>query len=403
MTTIDLSASVLPPPDGTVSNFIDPPSKNNALGLGAVSLMLIVSTLAVAARVYGRFFLVRQVKPEDVLIICAYGIFLAAVWTDLMWMQYPGYFVHAWDIKVETEISALYYAFLFGVFYSISLGLIKIAIPLEWSRIFVPPGTWKKNYFWWGSMFIVVLQSVVLVVITILLNVQCVPHEAIWDITKMANAKCFPLPILQKVSASTHFVTDVIMVLLPQKVVWSLNLSMQKKVGLAFVFSLGMLGVVCSVFRLADTLALATEKDVFFFTSPVLLWCTAEMTCGFIVAAAPSLPRIVKESSLLRKVFGSTMSGGTGPSYNHAGPRSTYNNLSHKRNKGSMFDDTETGMPLSRLDKSESMERLHETTSKGGDPSFGGGIVRTTQFTVVQGRESRNPDQGQGQVASAWA
>lgn len=90
-------------------------------------------------------------------------------------------------------------------------------------------------------MFIVALQSLVLVVITILLNVQCIPHEAIWDVTKVANAKCFPLPILQKVSASIHFVTDVIMVLLPQRVVWSLTLSMQKKVGLAFVFSLGML------------------------------------------------------------------------------------------------------------------------------------------------------------------
>ncbi|KAK8012280.1 hypothetical protein PG991_009655 [Apiospora marii] len=391
---IDLSASVLPPPDGQVSNFIDPAQQEQCS-----RLMLVVSTLAVAARLYGRFGIVRQLNTEDILIVCAYGVFVAAVWTDLMWLQYPGYFVHAWDITVESEISALYYAFLFGVFYSISLGLIKIAIPLEWSRLFVLPGTWKKSYFWWGSMFIVVLQSLVLVVITILLNVQCIPHEAIWNITKVANAKCFPLPILQKVSASTHFVTDVIMVLLPQKVVWSLNLSMQKKVGLAFVFSLGMLGVVCSVFRLVDTLALATEKDVFFYTSPVLLWCTAEMTCGFIVACAPSLPRIVKESSLLRKVFGSTLSG-TGPSYPHGGPRSTYNNLSRKRNKDSMFDDAETGVPLDNLDRSESMERLHEAP-KSGDAPFGGGIVRTTQVTVVQDRESRKL--GQNQVASAWA
>lgn len=108
MAAIDLSASVLPPPDGQVFNFIDPPSKNNALGLGAVSLMLIVSTLAVAARLYGRFVIVRQLKAEDVLIICAYGVFIAAVWTDLMWLQYPGYFVHAWDVSVESEISALY-------------------------------------------------------------------------------------------------------------------------------------------------------------------------------------------------------------------------------------------------------------------------------------------------------
>ncbi|KAK8100533.1 hypothetical protein PG999_010907, partial [Apiospora kogelbergensis] len=378
---IDLSAPSLEPPDGMVSNFADPPDKNNALGLGAVLLMLIVSTLAVAARLYGRFFILRTLKAEDLLIIGAYATFVAAVWTDLMWLQYPGYFVHAWDITVESEISALYYAFLFGVFYSIALGIIKVAIPLEWSRIFVPPGAWKTNYFWWGSMFIVVLQSVVLVVITILLNVQCIPHEAIWDVTKIAGAKCFPLPILQKVSASTHFITDVIMVLLPQKVVWSLNLSMQKKVGLAFVFSLGLLGVVCSVFRLVDTLALATEKDVFYYTSPVILWCTAEMTCGFIVACAPILPRIVKESSLLRKIFGSTISG-TGPSHDPAGPRSTYPPSSRKRNNDSAFD-IETGVPMDRLSSSESTEHLRKP-SKDSHTDFAGGIVRTTQVTVVQ-------------------
>lgn len=158
-------------------------------------------------------------------------------------------------------------------------------------------------------------------------------------------------------------------------------------------------GVLCSVFRLADTLALAKEKDVFFFTSPVLLWCTAEMTCGFIVACAPSLPRIVKESSLLRKVFGCTVSC-TGPSYPHGGPRSTYDNLWRKRNKDSMFDDTETGMPMDKLTRSESMERLHET-SKAGDSAFAGGIVRTTQVSVVKDQESRKL--GESQVASTWA
>lgn len=70
--------------------------------------------------------------------------------------------------------------FLFGVFYSVALALVKIAIPLEWCRLFVVPGTWKESYFWWGAMFVVTLQSSFLVVILVLLNVQCIPHEAIW-------------------------------------------------------------------------------------------------------------------------------------------------------------------------------------------------------------------------------
>lgn len=72
------------------------------------------------------------------------------------------------------------YVFLFGVFYSVALALVKISIPLEWCRLFVVPGTWRTSYFWWGAMFVVVLQSSFLVVILVLLNVQCIPHEAIW-------------------------------------------------------------------------------------------------------------------------------------------------------------------------------------------------------------------------------
>ncbi|KAK8058893.1 hypothetical protein PG994_009341 [Apiospora phragmitis] len=327
---LDISASVLPPPDGMASNFHDPPSKNNALGLGAVSLMLVVSTLAVAARLYGRFVIVRQLKAEDILVVCAYGVFIAAVWADLMWLQYPGYFVHAWDITVETEI---------------------------WHCM--------KNYFWWGSMFIVVLQSLVLVVITILLNVQCIPHEAIWDVTKVANAKYFPLPILQKFSASTHFVTDVIMVLLPQKVVWSLNLSLQKKVGLAFVLSLGLLGDGVRFHRSLCPQYAAYRQGI--VSSPKGLW---QYPVGHRAQSSPRRPR------------------------------SSYNVLPLKRNKDSVFDDTETGVPPDKLDRSESMDRLRET-SKDGDAGFGGGIIPTTHVTVVQDKECRNL--GQSQVASAWA
>lgn len=76
------------------------------------------------------------------------------------------------------------------MFYSIALAALKVSIPLEWSRLFVPPGTRLKSYFWWGTMVVVALQSSFLIVILVLLNVQCIPHRAIWDVTIQSTAKC---------------------------------------------------------------------------------------------------------------------------------------------------------------------------------------------------------------------
>lgn len=55
------------------------------------------------------------------------------------------------------------------------------------------------------------------------------------------TAKCIDLTTLQKLSASVHLITDVVIFLLPQKVIFDLNMSIQKRLGLAVVFSLGLL------------------------------------------------------------------------------------------------------------------------------------------------------------------
>lgn len=51
-------------PDGEVSNF-DDPENNNSLAWGAFMLMLVVSTLCVVARGYGRLCVVKKIEIED--------------------------------------------------------------------------------------------------------------------------------------------------------------------------------------------------------------------------------------------------------------------------------------------------------------------------------------------------
>lgn len=129
---------------------------------------------------------------------------------------------------------------LIGSFYQTVLPLLKTAILLEWLRILAPQGNRLKSPFWWGCVSIIVLQCVWGVVCVILLNVQCTPHEAIWKVY-MPRDLCYNLVPVQLTSGAVQLFSDVVMLALPQKTIWTLNLSWQKKLGVSVVFGLGIL------------------------------------------------------------------------------------------------------------------------------------------------------------------
>jgi hypothetical protein len=151
----------------------------------------------------------------------------------------PYYVRHHGSISPR-EANSVQYIFLFGVFYSMVLAMLKIAILVEWCRVFVPRGTERSNYFWWCSMTVIAVQAAFGFAAIFLLNFQCIPHEAIWDFT-ITDKTCLPLNALQLTSATIHLVSDVAIFLLPQKIIWTLNMSLRKRLGVAVVFSLGAL------------------------------------------------------------------------------------------------------------------------------------------------------------------
>lgn len=91
-------------------------------------------------------------------------------------------------------------------------------------------------------MALISLQCVWGIACIILLNMQCRPHEAIWKF--YLESKCYSLPSVMLTSASVQVFTDISMVLLPQKVIWSLLMSWRRKVGISIVFGVGLLLVI---------------------------------------------------------------------------------------------------------------------------------------------------------------
>ena len=66
---------------------------------------------------------------------------------------------------------------------------------------------------------------------------QCNPRERIWN--KSVPGHCIEVPILYITSGLFNTLTDVIILLVPVKLVWNLQTRTKKKVGVVAVFTVG--------------------------------------------------------------------------------------------------------------------------------------------------------------------
>jgi hypothetical protein len=70
---------------------------------------------------------------------------------------------------------------------------------------------------------------------------QCLPISSIWDKT-ITNAKCLPVSaVIGFTGAGLSIVEDCIILLLPLPVVWKLQMSTRKKIGVILLISVGSL------------------------------------------------------------------------------------------------------------------------------------------------------------------
>ncbi|RYP20875.1 hypothetical protein DL767_009381 [Monosporascus sp. MG133] len=392
-------------PDGITPNFDNPPNQNG-LAVAVLTLCLVVSTICVCLRVYARIYLLRKFQVEEVLTLSAYCLFIAQMYTGYALIEEPGYFVHQYNLKMKNLISTSYNILLMGCFYQTVLPLLKTAILVEWCRILKPPGNRLKSPFWLGCAFIIFVQISFGIACLILLNMQCTPHRSIWEFW-LPDRKCFDLISLQLASGSIQLFSDVAMFLLPQKTIWELKMSWQKKLGVSVVFGLGVLACVSAAVRLSVTVTFGYDPDQMFALGPLVFWVDAESTCAFFIMCMPCLPKILREQGVLRK-----LKKALGMRATQSGTPYGADSKSAKKGYGSKFGtgtsdsyrklDEERGVPLEEI-KTESTERLRRPEDVERK------IMRTTQVTVqVSGDAASHSDSdsrpqvGGGPVHSSW-
>ena len=130
-----------------------------------------------------------------------------------------------------------------AILYCIAMCLTKVSILLQYLHFFVPV---KKTDFVWWSAYGLIGINVVFYFIWIFANsFACSPVQKYWT-PWMLEGTCMDFTTLFIVPTVVNSFTDFVILILPQIVIWRLQLSAKRKLGVATVFFTGFLYVTSS-------------------------------------------------------------------------------------------------------------------------------------------------------------
>lgn len=115
---------------------------------------------------------------------------------------------------------------------------MKSAILLEWVHIFVPAKT--RNAFWWTTWTMFTINGLFYLSGIFAENFSCRPYRSIWDKT-VPGYNCIDVKALFLSSAVLDAASSLAVLILPHMVIWRLQMGIHKKLGVSFLFVMGIL------------------------------------------------------------------------------------------------------------------------------------------------------------------
>ncbi|KAI1749264.1 hypothetical protein F4782DRAFT_549843 [Xylaria castorea] len=392
-----LANPALQPPDGVEPNFANP-SNMNELANGVIIAGLVITFITIIIRLHSWLFILTSWRGrlEGTLVISGFASYIGFA-AALLRITHDelGLWVHQLDVT---------WVYTGGILYNSAIAPVKAAILIEWMRIFAPR---SRNTFYWLCQIILWLNVAWYTIATIVEAMQCTPREAIWDPT--VKGKCLPTKAIEVISSSINVISDIIILATPQFVIWRLQLSNKKKLGVALIFAVGLFGSISAITRLVATQAYLKSKDDTYTVAPVGLWAYSELTSVFLVYGLPAVPAAytgvsTRLSQYYTQRTQRSSAGGSGQGAKNVAPwQEGRNRLNNK------YQNLDTdSIPLSTIDTSRGWDSTVNDPD-GPMPAPANGVVRTIgiRSEEVQTGMPGSPDGSSGKdvllIQHPWA
>ncbi|PBP17475.1 PTH11-like integral membrane protein [Diplocarpon rosae] len=272
-------------------------------------IWLVMATLCIAARLFGRFVLLKNGGLDDAAVTISWAACIVNVVLVFYEVKH-GMGKHIIEVAPPDLMENLF-LWLAAIFYVISLTFVKVSIILQYLRFFVGH---RIRLLAWLLLAFVIMCGIQVFFTSVF---TCTPVSAFWGETE---GRCINQVVIQFFNAGINILTDLLVLALPVKVVWGLQLPRRQKIGLMFVFGLG--GFVClvSILRLHALHVMTTSSNLTWDSAPVVTWSIVEGATGIICASLPAMRPFV--SRLFPRLLSSTYAHQQPPISSHGRFRS---------------------------------------------------------------------------------
>lgn len=118
------------------------------------------------------------------------------------------------------------------------MATLKVGIILQVLRAFFPPST-RTVSFWIGHVVLWINVAFYFAMVIIELK-TCTPRAREWDPT-IQHGSCIHASEVRFLLAMLNVATDIIIIVLPQRIIWGLHLPFRRKLALSALFLVGIL------------------------------------------------------------------------------------------------------------------------------------------------------------------
>ncbi|KAJ5173917.1 uncharacterized protein N7500_001848 [Penicillium coprophilum] len=269
------------------------PLVNDRLGLIVMtSIFFLTGIFAVVLRFYSRRLTKIPPGPDDwfalsslFFVLALNGIFLSGIIQGAI----TGHSIvlNNWPQPSALEVLVQKYKYAFQTTEKIAFGLIKLSILLLWKRMLSPIRSFQL--FCWFMIGIVAAWSISFFFATLF---QCGTNwDWNWAPIKFFLTECTDTLNMLTVFCGTDLLTDFVIMFMPVPIIWKLQMSIKKKIGVTSVFMVGIFTIGAGVARTYIYLVTSYDKEdnpdfIADFTL-FILWSEIEVNVAMIVCCMP--------------------------------------------------------------------------------------------------------------------
>ncbi|RDW69787.1 hypothetical protein BP6252_08807 [Coleophoma cylindrospora] len=259
----------------------------------SATFSIFLSTVSVALRFVSRKWVVGKISMDDWLMLVSLVAVVASSLFALLLCQ-VGVGLHLADIKgldiawAEHNVRMLLG---FQITYNFAVYFAKLSI-LSFFTMFIPRGTFTRTVTVWTIWAVSLMLPIKLIVFAL----QCVPFAKAWN--PALPGTCVNTEVFLYFVTGYHILTDIIIFVLPIKILASINRKTRDKLLLLALFGVSFFAVVIGCVRVYAMNLSFISSDFTWDEAPILVWSMLEGAVGIFCGSVPAMKPLFSRGQL---------------------------------------------------------------------------------------------------------